>query len=57
MVSAVFWRTIFFYFLLLVVMRVTGKREIGGLAPVDLVVTILLGELAAIPIRSRNARS
>jgi len=51
MVSAVFWRTIFFYFLLLVVMRVTGKREIGGLAPVDLVVTILLAELAAIPIQ------
>lgn len=51
MVSAVFWRTIFFYFLLLIVMRVTGKREIGGLAPVDLVVTILLAELAAIPIQ------
>lgn len=51
MIATAFWRTIFFYLFLLVVMRVMGKREIGGLAPIDLVVTILMAELAAIPIQ------
>src|SRR5690606_30830702 len=51
MIAIAFWRTLFFYLFLLVVMRVMGKREIGGLAPVDLVVTIIMAELAAIPIQ------
>ena len=51
MIATAFWRTIFFYLFLLIVMRVMGKREIGGLAPVDLVVTIIMAELAAIPIQ------
>lgn len=50
MVYTAFFRAILFYFLLLIVMRVMGKREIGGLAPIDLVVTIMMAELAAIPI-------
>lgn len=45
-----FWRTVFFYIFLLVVIRIMGKREIGNLAPVDLAVTIMMAELAAIPI-------
>ena len=51
MIVIVFWRTLFFYLFLLVVMRIMGKREIGGLAPIDLVVTIIMAELAAIPIQ------
>lgn len=47
-----FWRTIFFYLFLLVVMRIMGKREIGGLSPIDLAVTIIMAELAAIPIQN-----
>ncbi len=52
MIATVFWRTLFFYFFLLVVMRIMGKREIGGLAPIDLAVTIIMAELAAIPIQN-----
>lgn len=51
MIATAFWRTIFFYLFLLIVMRIMGKREIGGLAPIDLVVTIIMAELAAIPIQ------
>lgn len=52
MILTIFWRTLFFYFFLLVVMRIMGKREIGGLAPIDLAVTIIMAELAAIPIQN-----
>ena len=51
MILTAFVRTIFFYIFLLVVMRIMGKREIGGLAPIDLAVTIIMAELAAIPIQ------
>src|SRR5690606_18488405 len=51
MIAIAFWRTLFFYLFLLVVMRIMGKREIGGLAPIDLAVTIIMAELAAIPIQ------
>lgn len=54
MLYDVFLRTIFFYFFLLIVMRIMGKREIGGLAPIDLAVTIIMAELAAIPIQDTS---
>ncbi|WP_324715786.1 DUF421 domain-containing protein [Carboxydochorda subterranea] len=47
-------KTFFFYILLLVVVRVMGKREIGTLSPWDLVLTIMLAELAALPIENSN---
>ncbi|MEW6048985.1 MAG: DUF421 domain-containing protein, partial [Bacillota bacterium] len=45
-------RTLYFYVLLLVVVRIMGKREIGTLSPWDLVLTIMLAELAALPIEN-----
>lgn len=54
MVFTAFLRTVFFYFFLLIVMRIMGKREIGGLAPIDLTVTIIMAELAAIPIANHD---
>lgn len=47
-----FYRAIFFYFFLFIIIRLMGKREIGALAPIDLVVTIILAELAVIPIEN-----
>lgn len=47
-----FLRTIFFYFFLLVALRIMGKRELGPLGPLDLVVTIIMAEVAAIPIEA-----
>jgi len=47
-------RTVYFYIVLLVVIRLMGKREIGILSPWDLVLTIMLAELAALPIENQE---
>ncbi|WP_419956065.1 YetF domain-containing protein [Neobacillus niacini] len=43
-------RTIFFYVLILIIFRLMGKREIGELSILDLVVFIMIGELAIVAI-------
>lgn len=47
---AAVWRTFILYGIILLVMRAMGKREVGHLSPFDLVVAIMIAELAAIPI-------
>lgn len=44
------YRTTLVYFLVLLVIRAMGKREIGQLSPFDFVVAIIIAELAAIPM-------
>jgi uncharacterized membrane protein YcaP (DUF421 family) len=44
------WKTTFFYFLLILLMRITGKREIGTLSAIDLVGFIMISEAALISI-------
>lgn len=44
-------RTITLYFLVVFSMRIMGKRQIGDMQPSDLVVTLLISEIAAIPIQ------
>lgn len=46
----VLFRTIFFYFFVLIAYRLMGKREIGQLGVIDLIVSILIAELVAISI-------
>ena len=41
---------IFLYIIVLIVMRLMGKREIGQLQPFELVVSILIADLASIPM-------
>lgn len=43
-------RTVFVYFFILMIMRIMGKREIGKLSIFDLVVSIMIAELAIISI-------
>ena len=43
-------RTLLTFFTVLVVVRWTGKRSISNLAPFDLAMVILIGEVAAIPV-------
>lgn len=43
-------RTLILFLAVVVVLRLTGKRQVGQLQPFELVVIILLSELAAIPI-------
>lgn len=47
-------RTIIFYILITVLYRFMGKREVGQLGIVDLIVSILIAELAAISIDNIN---
>jgi uncharacterized membrane protein YcaP (DUF421 family) len=44
------WKTVLLYFLLVLLLRVTGKREIGTLSAIDLVGFIMLSEAALISI-------
>ena len=46
------FRIIFFYFFIIVVFRLMGKREIGELSLMDLVVSLLIAELVAISIEN-----
>lgn len=46
----VFIRTIILYFLIVVIMRLMGKRQIGQLQPSELVVALIIADLAAIPM-------
>lgn len=47
-------RTLILYALLVVIMRVMGKRQIGELQPGELVITILISEIAAIPMQDND---
>ncbi|KPU45332.1 hypothetical protein OXPF_12250 [Oxobacter pfennigii] len=44
-------RTIILYAIILIVMRIMGKRQLGQLQPFELVITILISELAAVPMQ------
>ena len=48
--ASILIRTIIIYLLLMVALRLMGRREIGQLDASDLVSTLLISELAAIPI-------
>ncbi len=45
-------RTTFFYFFIVFLYRIMGKREIGQLGIIDLIVSILIAELVAISIEN-----
>ncbi len=45
-----FFRTIVLYILVLIVMRLMGKREIGQLQPFELAISIMIADLATIPM-------
>lgn len=48
----VLFRTVFFYFFVMFAFRIMGKREVGQLGVVDLIVSILIAELVAISIEN-----
>ncbi len=48
----VLFRTAFFYFFILLLYRLMGKREIAQLGIIDLIVSILIAELVAISIEN-----
>lgn len=46
----IFVRSIILYLIILIVMRLMGKREIGQLQPFELVIAIMIADLASIPM-------
>ena len=46
----VLWKTLLFYFFIMIIYRIMGKREVGELSIMDLIVSIFIAELAAISI-------
>lgn len=46
-----FIRTVILYIIVIFALRLMGKRQIGELSPSELVVTILISDLAAIPMQ------
>ena len=53
MITLIF-RTLFVYISLIIIMRLMGKRQIGELEVTDLVATLLLSEIASLPITDPN---
>ena len=49
--ATAFFRTIILYMVLIIGLRLTGKRQIGELEPNELVLTMLLSDLAAVPMQ------
>ena len=47
----IFVRTLILYFVVVIVMRLMGKRQIGQLQPFELVVAILISDLASVPMQ------
>jgi len=50
-VFKVFYRTIALYLVLIIGLRITGKRQIGQLEPIELVLTLLISDLASVPMQ------
>ncbi len=48
--AIIFIRSTIIYTVLLIVMRLMGKRQIGEMQPIEFVVTLLIAELACIPM-------
>ena len=46
----VIYRTLLFYFALVLVIRLLGKRQVGQMEPSEFVVTMLIANLAAVPL-------
>ena len=49
--TTAFFRTVILYFILMVGLRLMGKRQIGELEPSELVLTLIISDLAAVPMQ------
>ncbi len=50
----IFIRTIIVFITLLIVMRLMGKRQIGEMQPYELVITLIIADLACIPMADNS---
>ena len=54
MYISIILRTMFMYFFIIIVYRIMGKKEIGQLNIVDLIVSVLIAELVALGIENKD---
>ena len=54
MLLSIFIRTVIIYVILTITMRIMGKRQLGELDVGELVITILLSEIASLPITNEE---
>lgn len=47
-------RTVIIYIFIILALRVTGKRQIGELQPIELVLTLLISDLAVVPMQENG---
>lgn len=52
--TIVFFRTLVLYVLIVISLRIMGKRQLGELQPSEFVVTILISNIATLPIEDTN---
>ncbi|MBQ9760296.1 MAG: DUF421 domain-containing protein [Clostridia bacterium] len=52
--QTILFRTLFIYLILFLILRLMGKRQIGELEITDLVTTLLLSEIASLPITNQE---
>ena len=50
MITAIL-RTVILYGLIIAGLRLTGKRQIGQLEPIELVLTMMISDLASVPMQ------
>ena len=50
----IFVRTVIIFITLLVIMRLMGKRQIGEMQPYELVITLIIADLACIPMADNS---
>ena len=54
MYFSLIFKTIFMYFFIIFVYRIMGKKEVGQLSIIDLIVSILMAELIALSIQDKE---
>lgn len=50
----IFFRTLILYVMVVFVMRIMGKQQIGQLQPYELVVAIMIADLVAVPMQNKG---
>ena len=50
----VFIRAVILYIIVIISVRIMGKRQIGELQPTELVITILVSNIATLPLEDLN---
>ena len=55
MYFSIIFKTVLLYFFIVLVYRIMGKKEVGKLSIIDLIVSILIAELAAISIEQYDS--